>query len=101
MAAQRRERVPARSGDTSVAFRLGDGTTISVPVKAPQEPTSEICCFCGEAVEHASSEHIRLEAVWSEDDGERRQSLAAHRRCLAERMHERVRGSGLIFGGPD
>jgi hypothetical protein len=97
--ALRRDRVAAESGDNSVAFRLGDGRTISVPLKAtPESVASKICCFCGEVVEQGDGREISLAAVWTDDKGEQRQTWGAHHGCFAERMHEDSRGTGPFFG---
>jgi hypothetical protein len=58
---------------------------------------ADSCCFCGESVEQASSEYVRVAAVWTDHDAEKGQSWGAHRRCLAERIDERVRGVGPFF----
>ncbi len=65
---------------------------------APGSAATDSCCFCGREIEHSADDRIRLSAQWIEDDVERGQSWAAHRDCVAERMHERVRGAGPFFG---
>ena len=52
----------------------------------------------GRAFVQAESEPIRLSARWTEEGNEQTQSWSAHRRCLAERMHESVSGTGPFFG---
>jgi hypothetical protein len=82
-----------------VDLRLRDGTTISVPITSLRGPVnSDICCFCGETVDYANSEYVRLAAVWTEDAAEKSQGWGAHHRCLADRMDERVRDVGPFFG---
>jgi hypothetical protein len=71
---------------------------MSVPTSASRDPlTADVGCFCGEGVERSDPEHIRLDARWAGDAGERQQSWGAHRRCLVEQMHEAVRGQGAFF----
>jgi hypothetical protein len=94
--AQRRERPAQQQGGKGFDFRLSDGRTISIPVTETRDPvTGDVCCFCGEGFEE---EPVSIEARWVEADRERSQSWSAHRACLAERMHERVRGTGPLFG---
>ena len=97
--AQRRDR-PAvqRSGD-SLNITLPDGTTTALPVSTSKGPVrSDICCFCGESVEHADPEHLRIDARWEQGGDERQQSWGAHQACLLDRMHDRVKGQGPFFG---
>ena len=97
--AQRRERPPAQRTDTGIAVRLPDGTTMAVPGSSLRKPvTSDLCCFCGARVEGADGERTRLTVLWTEGGEEREQSWTSHRTCLAERMHEAVRGAGPFFG---
>jgi hypothetical protein len=97
--AQRRERPPVQRSDTGIAVRLPDGTTMAVPGSGLRGPvTSDLCCFCGRRVEHSDSEEIRLSVRWVESGEERDQSWRAHHTCLAERMHEAVKGAGPFFG---
>jgi hypothetical protein len=87
-----------RSGD-SIMVRLPDGSVKTMRMDRSREPaTAEVCCFCGESVEHFDSERIRLGVRWVEDGQERSQGWEAHKRCLAERMHERAAGTGPFFG---
>jgi hypothetical protein len=96
--AQRREVPPiTRSGGT-VDVRLPDGRTMSVPLSRTGGPlTGDVCCFCGEAVADEAGERLRIGARWGGDGDDHEQSWEAHRRCLRERMHERVRGQGPLF----
>lgn len=64
---------------------------------APGSVTTDPCCFCGEDVEHATDERIRLSVRFVDDGSEGEQSWAAHRACLEQRMHERVKGTGPFF----
>lgn len=70
---------------------------MSVPVKALRGAVSDACCFCGQAVEHPDSERITISARWGGVGEERTQDWEAHRKCLAERIHERVKDSGPFF----
>ena len=64
----------------------------------PRGPvTTDICCFCGRAVEPSDGNRIRLSVSWLDESSERTQSWDAHRDCLAERMHEAVAGTGPLF----
>ena len=94
--AQRRVR-PAveRSGGLNV--RLPDGRTMSMPLRAETGRGSDLCCFCGQGIEHTDTERIRIDARWEGGGTERRQSWIAHRTCLLERMHEAVTGQGPFF----
>ena len=89
-----RIQVPSNPGGRNIIeLRLPGGATISVTdPRGPADP--DICCFCGETVDDADSECVTLTASWLEHGSEKHQSWAAHRRCLAERMDERVRGVG-------
>ena len=70
-----------------------------MPLDALRGPvTSDICCFCGQSVEHSDSERIRLSVRWQDGGKERTQSWGAHHECVAERMRERVAGTGPFFG---
>jgi hypothetical protein len=72
---------------------------MSLPVSDSTGPvTSDVCCFCGESLEHANPEYIRIAARWEKDGAERQQSWGAHHGCLLERMHERVKEHGPFFG---
>ena len=95
--AQRRVR-PAveRSGD-SLNIRLPDGRTMSMPIRTVSGQTSDLCCFCGQGIEHTDPERIRIDACWEEGGNECEQSWRAHRRCLLERLHEAVKGQGRFF----
>ena len=96
----RRERPPIERAAGSITLRLPDGTLKTMPVNEPRGPvTSDLCCFCGESVEQADAERIRLSARWLEDGQEQTQDWGAHHRCLAERMHPSVSGAGPFFGG--
>ena len=95
----RRERPPVEQGGSSIRLRLPDGTVKTVPTGQLRGPvTADVCCFCGEDVEHTDGERIRLSARWVDDGQEKTQSWGAHRKCLAERMHDRVSGDGPFFG---
>ncbi|HEX4519672.1 MAG TPA: hypothetical protein VH063_08850 [Gaiellaceae bacterium] len=72
---------------------------MSMPTGAARGPVAtDVCCFCGEAVEHATEERLRMTVLWVEDGVEGEQSWAAHRACLSDRLHERVKGTGPFFG---
>ena len=95
----RREKPPAERAGDSIRFRFPDGTTRTVPVDELRGPVgADICCFCGQSVEHSDAQWIQVTAQWSDSGETRAQSWGAHRKCLAERMHERVAGTGLFFG---
>jgi hypothetical protein len=94
----RRERPSAEVLGNSVQFRFSDGTTKNVPVNDLRGPvTADVCCFCGQGVEHSDEQRLRLSVRWVEEGRERTQSWAAHHACLAERMHDRVSGTGPFF----
>jgi hypothetical protein len=99
--AQRRERPAQQQGGKAFDFRLSDGRTISVPVNEPGPaagPLADGCCFCGQGIE-ADVETVEVVVRWIDDAGEERsQGWAAHRACLAGRMHETVRGVDPFFG---
>jgi hypothetical protein len=95
--AQRRVR-PAVERSGGLNIRLPDGTTMSMPIHAATGRTSDVCCFCGQGIEHTDSERIGIDARWEEGGNERQQSWGAHRKCLRERMHEAVMGEGPFFG---
>ena len=57
------------------------------------------CCFCGESIDDTVDGSITVSASWLEGGEERSQDWGAHRTCLAERLHERVRGTGPFFHG--
>ena len=70
-----------------------------MPVDVPRGPvTTDICCFCGRAVEPSDGNRIRLSVSWLDESSQRTQSWDAHRDCLAERMHDAVAGTGPFFG---
>jgi hypothetical protein len=70
-----------------------------MPVDDPRGPvTADLCCFCGRSVDGSDPERVRLSAGWLDAGNERTQSWAAHRDCLADRMHESVTGAGPFFG---
>jgi hypothetical protein len=95
----RRERPAAERVGNSVRFRFPDGTTKTVPADDLRRPaTADVCCFCGETVQHSDDERIRVSARWIDEGRERTQSWGAHHRCLAERMHGAVMGIGPFFG---
>lgn len=97
--AQRRDRPPVEISGDSLNIRLPDGKTMSMPVNALRGPvTSDVCCFCGQRVEYADPEHIRIGVRWDDGGKERTQSWGAHHACLVERMHDRVKGQGPFFG---
>jgi len=95
--AQRRVR-PAVERSGGLNIRLPDGRTMSMPIRTAAGQTSDLCCFCGQGIEHTDPERIRIDARWEEGGNEREQSWRAHRRCLLERMHEAVMGEGPFFG---
>ena len=64
---------------------------------APQQLTSEICCFCGQVLEHEDPERVRIGVRWERAGDEVEQSWGAHRECLLERLHEQVKGQGPFF----
>jgi hypothetical protein len=95
--AQRRQAPSNPGGHNTIELRLPGGATISVTGRHGTF-NAETCCFCGETVNDANSEYVTLAASWLEHDTEKRQSWAAHHRCLADKMDERVRGVGPFFG---
>lgn len=96
--AKRTDRPAVERTGGSIDIRLPDGRTVSMPTAAAAPSMPDTCCFCGREVEQTAEDRIRLSAQWIEDDLDRGQSWAAHRECLAERMHERVMGAGPFFG---
>jgi hypothetical protein len=93
--AKRRDRPAQPRGGSPFEIRLGDGRTISLPQQQRRGPvTPESCCFCGEDV---GEDSVEVTVRWLENGQERAQTWRAHRACLAERLHERVRGSGPFF----
>ena len=97
--AQRRDRPPVQRSGDSLDVHLGGGRTMSVPLEALRGlMTPEVCCFCGQVVKDPGSEHLSLAARWEGGSGEGTQSWAAHRACLAERIHDTVKGTGPFFG---
>lgn len=94
--AKRSDQPAVQRTGSSIDVRLPDGRTISMPT-AQVPVAAEICCFCGREVEQTAGDRIRLSALWIEDDVEHDQAWAAHRSCLVERMHERVKGEGPFF----
>jgi hypothetical protein len=95
----RRERPPIERSNNTVTLRLPDGTVKSMPIDQPRDPvTADRCCFCGHGVQHSDPEWIRLAANWTDEGHEKMQSWGAHHRCLLERMHESVAGTGPFFG---
>jgi hypothetical protein len=96
--AKRQNRPAFERTGGSVDVRLPDGRTVSMPTgPAAGSAVSDNCCFCGRELEHTADDRIRLSAQWLDDDVEHSQSWAVHRACLAERMHERVKGVGPFF----
>jgi hypothetical protein len=88
-----------RRTDDGIEIRRGDGSIQSIPNADLRKPSTEaICCFCGTSVEYSDIEYTSLSVRWTEDGRERRQQWGAHHRCVAERMHERVSGTGPFFG---
>lgn len=63
----------------------------------PRRISGGICCLCGAHIDLSDPEYTKLAARWTEAGDERAQWWSAHRRCLAERMHERVGGEGPFF----
>jgi ribosomal protein L34E len=95
--AQRRERPPAQRSGQTIGVRLPGGRTVSVPTSSSRGPAEpDVCCFCGEPVGHA--ERVELDARWVAESEERHRSLSAHRSCLLDRLHERVRGPSFADG---
>ena len=91
----RRQRPPIELSGGSIRLRLPDGTVKEMPVDRAPATASGPCCFCGRGVE---GDEIRVSAGWSHDGVEQLQSWAAHRTCLAERLHDSVAGAGPFFG---
>jgi hypothetical protein len=95
----RRERPPVERSADSILVRLPDGTVKTIPSNTPKESvTADACCFCGHGVERSDAQRIRLSVRWMDEGTERTQSWSAHHTCLAERLHERVSGTGPFFG---
>lgn len=95
----RREQPSGELSGSSITLRLPDGSVKTMPVAGARgQVTSDVCCFCGERVDQADSERVGVTARWIDERGERTQNWGAHRGCLAERMHERVSGTGPFFG---
>ena len=99
----RRERPPVERSQNSIRLRLPDGRVKEMPVDGgPDSAASDVCCFCGRRVDDSGGGGggpIRLSARWMDDGQEHAQSWRAHRRCLAERLHDAVAGAGPFFGG--
>ena len=94
----RREQPSVERSADSIVVRLPDGSVKTMPVDRLRGPvTPDVCCFCGEGVEHSENESVRVGVRWGEGANERAQSWSAHRRCLLERMHDRVAGTGPFF----
>jgi hypothetical protein len=71
---------------------------MSVPGSTAQVPTpSELCCFCGQHLEHADPERIRVGVSWEAGGSDHQQTFGAHSKCLTERLHETVKGQGPFF----
>jgi hypothetical protein len=94
--AQRRVR-PAVERSGGVNIRLPDGTTISMPTRTTTGETSNLCCFCGQGIEHTDPERIRIDVRWEDGGNQREQDWRAHRKWLLERLHEAVIGAGPFF----
>jgi hypothetical protein len=95
----RRERPAVEQAGNSLNVTFPDGTTRSVPVSELRGPVrGELCCFCGESVDHVDPQHIWLTARWKVGGDERNQSWGAHHSCLIERMHSSVTNTGPFFG---
>jgi len=92
----RRERPPTGLSGNSIRLRLPDGTVKEMPLDTSPGPPSGLCCFCGQGVEGSA---IRVSAGWTDGGGDHLQSWAAHRTCLAERLHDSVAGAGPFFAG--
>ena len=95
--AQRQDRPAFDLAGGSLNVTLPDGRTLPIPSRGERVP-SGICCFCGEAVEHADPERVGISVRWIDGDDERQQSWLAHQRCLFERMHDSVKSQGPFFG---
>jgi hypothetical protein len=65
-----------------------------MPIETPNSVTPDVCCFCGQAVQHLESEGIHLSAHWLEGGHEKSQSWIAHHTCLGERLHDSMSGTG-------
>jgi hypothetical protein len=96
--AQRRDRPAQPRGGRSFEIRLGDGRTVALPEQQRRGPLTGTCCFCGESLDDSAVRSISVSAHWLEGSQERSQDWGAHRTCLAERLHERLRGVGPFFG---
>jgi hypothetical protein len=94
---QRRQVASNPGGRNTIELRLPGGATMSV-TDPRGRASAEVCCFCGEAVDDPDGDYVSVAASWAERGVEKRQSWEAHRRCLAETLHERVRGVGPFFG---
>jgi hypothetical protein len=93
----RRDRPAGERGGKPGQLLLRDGTTVSVSVPELGKPEAgDVCCFCGEVVEYSDPRHVRLTARWPKDGNESVRSWDAHDTCLAEHMHDRVKGSGVF-----
>jgi hypothetical protein len=82
----RRDLPPLERSMNTITLRLPDGTVKEMPVD--DRRSAGRCCFCGESLERADSEWIRLSAQWLDGGQEVLRSWDAHRRCLVERMHD-------------
>ena len=71
---------------------------MSMPVSAAreQEP-SGLCCFCGQVVDRADPERVRIGVRWEREGTELDQSWGAHHGCLLECLHEQIKGQGPFF----
>jgi|SRR5580693_7019790 hypothetical protein len=93
--AQRRDRPGLDLAGSSLNVTLPDGRTLPIPRRG--DLAGDVCCFCGETVEHADRERVRLSVRWIDGDDEREQSWGAHQSCVLERLNERVKGQGPFF----
>ena len=96
----RRDRPSHETGPGSVSLRLRDGSMVSVSVdqlrRDAEDVTGGICCFCGEEVDYSDPRHVTVAVHWSDEEKGQTQSWSAHDTCLAEHMHDRVKGTGVF-----
>ena len=92
----RRDRPSQETAAGSIGLRLRDGSRVSVSLEGLRSRTAEaaVCCFCGEEIERSDPRHVTVAVRRSaEGTGE---TWSAHDTCLAERLHDRARGTGLL-----
>ena len=96
--AKRREQPPVQRSGSSIGLRFPDGTVKSMPVDSRRGAVdAQLCCFCGETVEQQDGDYTTVYVRWLENGQERHQQWPAHHKCVSDRLHPRVRGTGPFF----